>query len=87
MAKEPSPTVSPAGISISHRFGAGSPTLTQCVAWQSDVLLYFLAIFVPPASVVIKRGCGADVLINIGLWVLGWIPGVIRKSRYLMYQK
>ncbi|PWN95834.1 UPF0057-domain-containing protein [Tilletiopsis washingtonensis] len=43
----------------------------------SDVLLYFLAIFVPPASVLIKRGCGADILINICLWVLGWIPGVI----------
>jgi len=32
--------------------------------------------FVPPASVLIKRGCGADILINICLWVLGWIPGV-----------
>jgi uncharacterized membrane protein YqaE (UPF0057 family) len=31
---------------------------------------------VPPASVLIKRGCGADILINICLWVLGWIPGV-----------
>lgn len=25
---------------------------------------------------LIKRGCGADILINICLWVLGWIPGV-----------
>ena len=22
-------------------------------------------------------GCGADILINIFLWILGWIPGVI----------
>ncbi|KAF2668131.1 UPF0057-domain-containing protein [Microthyrium microscopicum] len=43
----------------------------------SDVLLYFLAIFLPPVSVFLKRGCGADLLINILLWVLGWIPGVI----------
>ncbi|KAH8899762.1 UPF0057-domain-containing protein [Thozetella sp. PMI_491] len=43
----------------------------------SNVLLYFLAVFVPPASVFLKRGCGADILINICLWVLGWIPGVI----------
>ncbi|EUC64363.1 stress response RCI peptide protein, putative [Rhizoctonia solani AG-3 Rhs1AP] len=43
----------------------------------SDVLLYFIALLVPPIPVFIKRGCSADVLINILLWVLGWIPGVI----------
>ena len=45
---------------------------------QSDVLLYFLALFLPPVSVFMKRGCGADFVINIGLSILGWIPGVIR---------
>ncbi|CAK1355491.1 uncharacterized protein RHO25_000826 [Cercospora beticola] len=44
---------------------------------SSDVLLYFLAIFVPPVPVFIKKACGADLLINIALCVLGWIPGVI----------
>ncbi|KAB2570775.1 putative stress response rci protein [Lasiodiplodia theobromae] len=43
----------------------------------SDVLLYFLALFVPPVPVFIKRGCGADFLINICLSILGWIPGVL----------
>ncbi|KAF2635911.1 UPF0057-domain-containing protein [Massarina eburnea CBS 473.64] len=43
----------------------------------SDVLLYFLAIWVPPVPVFLKRACGADFLINILLCVLGWIPGVI----------
>ncbi|WVR07756.1 hypothetical protein IAU60_004799 [Kwoniella sp. DSM 27419] len=43
----------------------------------SDVLLYFLAIFVPPLSVFLKTGCGSALLINILLWILGWIPGVI----------
>ncbi|KAK0523616.1 hypothetical protein OC834_001916 [Tilletia horrida] len=42
-----------------------------------DILLYFLAIFLPPASVGIKRGCGADVIINIALTVLAWLPGLI----------
>ncbi|KAF2137896.1 uncharacterized protein K452DRAFT_291249 [Aplosporella prunicola CBS 121167] len=42
-----------------------------------DVLLYFLALFVPPASVFVKRGCAADFLINVCLTILGWIPGVI----------
>ncbi|EFP93179.2 uncharacterized protein PGTG_19139 [Puccinia graminis f. sp. tritici CRL 75-36-700-3] len=44
---------------------------------QTDVLLYFLAIFVPPASVFIKRQCSADFWINVALFILGWIPGVI----------
>ncbi|KAI6132621.1 hypothetical protein EDD16DRAFT_1533639 [Pisolithus croceorrhizus] len=42
-----------------------------------DVLLYFLAIFVPPLVVFFKRGCTADFWINICLWILGWIPGVL----------
>ena len=46
----------------------------------SDVLLYFLALFVPPLSVFLKRGCAADFWINILLSILGWIPGVIRES-------
>jgi uncharacterized membrane protein YqaE (UPF0057 family) len=46
---------------------------------QSDVLLYFLALFLPPVPVFLKRGCAADFLINICLSILGWIPGVLRK--------
>jgi len=42
------------------------------------VILYFVAIFLPFIPVVIKRGCGADLLINIALDFLGWIPGVLR---------
>ncbi|KZT28616.1 UPF0057-domain-containing protein [Neolentinus lepideus HHB14362 ss-1] len=49
----------------------------KVVSSSSDVLLYFLAIFIPPLTVFFKRGCGADVLINICLWILAWIPGVI----------
>lgn len=70
---------SPPTLSRSGDGGSRIVTLTNRVTSQGDVLLYFLAIFVPPASVMIKRGCGADVLINVGLWILGWIPGVIRK--------
>ncbi|RXK37770.1 hypothetical protein M231_04926 [Tremella mesenterica] len=42
-----------------------------------DVLLYVVAIFVPPVPVFLKRGCAADLFINILLWILGWIPGVL----------
>ncbi|PIA16621.1 UPF0057-domain-containing protein [Coemansia reversa NRRL 1564] len=43
----------------------------------SEVLLLILAFFLPPVAVFIRRGCTADLLINIGLTILGWIPGVI----------
>ena len=43
----------------------------------SDVLLYFLALFLPPVPVFLKTGCSADFLINIALSILGWLPGVI----------
>ncbi|KIN02352.1 hypothetical protein OIDMADRAFT_18935 [Oidiodendron maius Zn] len=49
---------------------------------SSDIFLYILAIFLPPLAVFFKRGCGADFLINIGLSILGWIPGVVRKYSY-----
>lgn len=45
---------------------------------SNNVVLYLLAIFIPPLAVVLKVGCGADVVINIALWIFGWIPG---KSR------
>ena len=44
---------------------------------MSDVLLYFLAIFVPPVSVLLKRGFKADFWINVLLCILAWLPGVI----------
>ncbi|KAF2479676.1 hypothetical protein BDY17DRAFT_256973 [Neohortaea acidophila] len=43
----------------------------------TDVCLYFLAIFVPPLAVLLKCGCGGDFIINIGLTILGWLPGVV----------
>ncbi|EOA90024.1 hypothetical protein ACJQWK_07554 [Exserohilum turcicum] len=43
----------------------------------SNVLLYFLAIFLPFVTVALKEGCGAQLLINIALCCLAWIPGII----------
>ncbi|CAD6889145.1 unnamed protein product [Tilletia laevis] len=44
----------------------------------SDILLYFLAIFLPPASVFIKRGCNTQFWLNLLLTVvLAWLPGLI----------
>ncbi|KAJ1302013.1 hypothetical protein OPQ81_000848 [Rhizoctonia solani] len=68
----------PRPLSTGPRHSTGSnTTMSRPPSSTSDVLLYFLALLVPPIPVFVKRGCSADVIINILLWILGWIPGVI----------
>ncbi|KIX06793.1 uncharacterized protein Z518_04769 [Rhinocladiella mackenziei CBS 650.93] len=43
----------------------------------SDVLLYILAIFLPPLAVLLKTGCDSNFIINILLTILSWLPGCI----------
>jgi len=43
----------------------------------SDICKIIFAIFLPPVGVFLERGCGADLLINILLTMLGYIPGII----------
>jgi len=38
---------------------------------RSDILKIILAVILPPLGVLLERGCGADLLINILLTVLG----------------
>lgn len=42
-------------------------------------MLCFVAIWLPFVPVFIRRGCGADLVINIALDLLGWLPGVLRR--------
>ncbi|EZF79278.1 plasma membrane proteolipid 3 [Trichophyton rubrum CBS 202.88] len=44
---------------------------------NSDICKIILAIILPPIGVFLERGCGADLLINICLTILGYIPGII----------
>jgi uncharacterized membrane protein YqaE (UPF0057 family) len=39
--------------------------------YHSDILKIILAVILPPLGVFLERGCGADLLINILLTVLG----------------
>ncbi|ELU43874.1 Pmp3 domain-containing protein [Rhizoctonia solani AG-1 IA] len=39
----------------------------------SDILKIILAIILPPLGVFFERGCGADLLINILLTILGYM--------------
>ncbi|RSH78453.1 uncharacterized protein EHS24_002178 [Apiotrichum porosum] len=60
-----------------YGFPAHPPQPPDNKAIGSDLLLYALAIFIPPVPVFLKAGCGFSLIVNIILWSLGWIPGVI----------
>ena len=36
-----------------------------------------LAIFFPPIAVLVTTGFGLQFLLNIVLWILGWLPGTV----------
>jgi uncharacterized membrane protein YqaE (UPF0057 family) len=44
---------------------------------MNKVILVILAIFLPPIAVLIKSGVGKDLLINILLCLLIYVPGII----------
>ncbi|KAL1410558.1 hypothetical protein Q8F55_004571 [Vanrija albida] len=50
----------------------------------TDCALYFIAIFVPPIPVLMKIGWGCEIIINIVLWICGWVLGVIH-AWYIIY--
>jgi len=43
----------------------------------TDICKFILAVIFPPLGVFAEKGCGADLLINIALTILGFIPGII----------
>ncbi|KAG9197939.1 hypothetical protein B5807_08783 [Epicoccum nigrum] len=53
------------------------------------ILLILVTIFLPPVGVFIVAGCGADVLINIALTILGYFPGHIHAFyvEYIYYKR
>lgn len=42
-----------------------------------SLLTIILSILFPPLAVALEKGAGKDLLINILLTLLGWLPGVI----------
>lgn len=40
-------------------------------------IMILLTIFLPPVAVALKEGVGTQLLINIILTLIGWLPGVI----------
>lgn len=44
---------------------------------MNKIVLIVLAIFLPPVAVFIKNGVGNDLLINIVLCLVMFLPGVV----------
>ncbi|MGJ8674657.1 MAG: YqaE/Pmp3 family membrane protein [Pseudoalteromonas sp.] len=44
---------------------------------MNKLVLILLAIFLPPIAVFLKSGAGKDLLINILLCILFYVPGII----------
>ncbi|THB78684.1 MAG: YqaE/Pmp3 family membrane protein [Desulfobulbaceae bacterium] len=44
---------------------------------MNKLLLIILAILLPPLAVFIKKGAGKDLVINILLCIIIWIPAII----------
>lgn len=42
----------------------------------------YKAVILPPLGVFFERGCVCDLLINIALTCLGYIPGIGKHSKY-----
>ncbi|KAF8927850.1 plasma membrane proteolipid Pmp3 [Haplosporangium bisporale] len=42
----------------------------------SDIFKFIFAVIFPPLGVLLERGCGRDLIINILLTCLGFIPGM-----------
>ena len=43
----------------------------------SKLLLVIIAILLPPLAVGLKEGVGGALILNIVLWILFYIPGLI----------
>ncbi|KAI5983153.1 hypothetical protein EDC04DRAFT_2839196 [Pisolithus marmoratus] len=52
----------------------------------STVLLIIVAIIFPPAAVAFMTGCSCDLLINVLLTILGYIPGHLH-AFWLIYKR
>lgn len=55
----------------------------------SAIFLIIITLFIPPVGVFLVAGCGADLLINICLTLLGYFPGHIHAFyvEYVYYKR
>ncbi|MEP4148610.1 MAG: YqaE/Pmp3 family membrane protein [Halioglobus sp.] len=44
---------------------------------DNKIVALIVSIFLPPVAVYLKKGAGSDLIINIVLCLLMWVPGVL----------
>jgi len=44
---------------------------------MNKIVMILLCLFLPPIAVLLSKGVGKDLLINIILCLLGFLPGVV----------
>lgn len=50
----------------------------------SDCILYVVAVIFPPVAVLLRSGfCSSDLLLNVLLTLLGFVPGLIHAFYYI----
>ncbi|KAI7848996.1 hypothetical protein BDC45DRAFT_293315 [Circinella umbellata] len=52
----------------------------------NDCCLILIIILFPPLGVFLMKGCGADILINLCLTILGYLPGHLH-AFYIMIRE
>ncbi|BEJ15595.1 hypothetical protein CspHIS471_0502000 [Cutaneotrichosporon sp. HIS471] len=52
----------------------------------SDILIALITIIFPPAAVAMMTGCSCDLMINLALTLLGYLPGHIH-AFWILYKK
>lgn len=53
----------------------------------SNLVRILLAIFLPPIAVLLNNGLGLQLLLNILLTVLGWLPGTVHALWLILREK
>ncbi len=51
---------------------------------MNKIVLIILAIFLPPVAVFLKKGVGKDLIINILLCLVFFVPGIIHALWLIM---
>ena len=51
---------------------------------SNDLLALILAVLLPPAGVLAKRGLGEQFVINLLLTLFGYLPGVVHALYVIM---
>ena len=59
------------------RTGSGKCLITQWSREMNKLVLVIIAILLPPLAVFLKSGAGKDLLINILLCLLMYVPGIL----------